>query len=290
MVDVVPVLNENMSLTEGPVWSREEQALYFVDIYAGNVWRFDPASGESRSWGMGEPVGCVALREKGGIVAATRSGFCFLDTQTGAIEKLFDPEEDKPGNRFNDGRCDRAGRFWAGTMVESRASNDASLYRFNPDRTCRRMVDGLIVSNGLAWSPDNRIMYHSDSRQATVWAYDYDIDTGSISDKRVFATMMSGEGRPDGAAVDEEGCYWSARWDGWQVVRHNHAGHEIQAIRTPIANPTMIAFGGPNLDVMYITSGGQGLSVEDRAKQPGAGGVFVCEPGVRGLPEPKFAG
>jgi sugar lactone lactonase YvrE len=290
MTDVSPVFNKDFTLTESPVWSPEEQALYFIDIYAGNVWRFDPASGHSTSWPMSEPVGSIALRKQGGIIAATASGFCFLDTGTGNVEKLYDPEPDKRNNRFNDGRCDRAGRFWAGTMIEKGNDPDAALYRFDPDRSCRRMVDRLCISNGLAWSPDSRTMYHSDSRQSTVWAYDYDVETGSIDDRRVFATMMSGEGRPDGAAVDEEGCYWSARYDGWRIVRHNHAGHEIQVIKTPIANPTMIAFGGRNLDVMYVTSASRGLPPEKLAQQPNAGGVFAVEPGVRGLAEPRFAG
>jgi sugar lactone lactonase YvrE len=290
MTDVSPVLNKGFTLTESPVWSPDEGALYFVDIYGPAVWRFDPASGNARSWPMPEPVGSIALRERGGVIAATASGFCFIDTETGSIEPLLDPEQDKPANRFNDGRCDRAGRFWAGTMVEKGNDPDAALYRFNPDRSCRRMVDKLCVSNGLAWSPDDRIMYHSDSRQSTVWAYDYDIETGAIDDRRIFATMMSGEGRPDGAAVDEEGCYWSARYDGWRIVRHNHAGHEIQVIKTPIANPTMIAFGGPNLDVMYVTSASRGLPPDKLAQQPNAGGIFALEPGVRGLPEPRFAG
>lgn len=290
MADVVPVLNRGFTLTESPVWSIEEQALYFVDIHGPAVWRYDPATGQSRSWTMPEPVGCIALRSTGGIIAGTRAGFCVLDTSTGMVERWLDPEQDKPGNRFNDGRCDRAGRFWAGSMVEQGDDGAAALYCLEPNRTCRRMVEGLSVSNGLAWSPDDRFMYHADTHQSTVWAYDYEIETGAIANRRIFATMMSGEGRPDGAAVDEEGCYWSARYDGWQIVRHNPAGHEIQVIKTPFANPTMVAFGGADLDVMYITSASRGLPPNELAEQPGAGGLFAVEVGVRGLPEPRFAG
>src|SRR5262249_31189496 len=161
---------------------------------------------------MPEPIGTAALRKQGGAIVALRSGFAFLDLDSGAITKLHNPEPDKPGNRLNDGRCDRAGRFWVGSMVEAFDSANGALHRFDPDRSCHRMVGDITCSNGLAFSPDDKVMYHSDTKRGNVMAYDFDIDTGAIRNPRVFATMQPGEGFPDGAAVDEEGCYWLARF------------------------------------------------------------------------------
>lgn len=290
MSDAVCILDAKARVAESPVWCPIEKALYWTDIYKPAVGRLVPATGATASWPMPQPVGSIALRRDGGIIAATRLGFVFLDTRTGAIEHLHNPEPDKPENRLNDGRCDRQGRFWAGSMVETLTSKGGSLYRFDPDRSCHRMVEGLIVSNGLAWSPDGKVMYHSDSRQRTVWAFDYDTETGNIRNRRVFAESKDGEGRPDGAAVDEEGCYWSARYAGWRLVRHAPDGREIQVVPMPVESPTMCAFGGDKLDVLYVTSAGQNLSPGTAGRQPHAGGIFAMSVGVRGLAEPRFAG
>jgi sugar lactone lactonase YvrE len=269
----------------------EEQALYFVEIYRPAFHRFEPSTGALRSWAMSEPVGCLALRRPGdGIVAGLRSGVAFVDLATGAVEGVHAPEPDRPANRLNDGRCDRRGRFWVGSMVETLDRPEAALYRFDADRSCRRVLDGLICSNGLAWSPDDRVMYHADTRQHAVFAQDYDVDRGEFRNRRVFATSRPGEGRPDGAAVDEEGCYWSARFDGWRLVRHAPDGREIQVVRMPVQCPTMCAFGGERLETLYVTSASKTLTPAGRAAQPHAGGVFALEAGVRGLPEPRFAG
>lgn len=290
MVDAVCVVDLRAQVTESPVWVLEEQALYFVEIYKPAIHRFVPASGVLTSWTMPEPVGCIALRRGGGIVAGFRSGFGFVDTATGSVEMIADPEPGKPGNRLNDGRCDPQGRFWAGSMVEALDRNDGALHRLDPDRSCRRMVGDLICSNGLAWSPDGRTMYHSDSRQSTVWAWDFDAETGTIDNRRVFARSAPGEGRPDGAAMDEEGCYWSARYDGWRLVRHDPDGREIRVISMPVGSPTMCAFDSPGLDVLYVTSAGAHLTPEQRREQPNARGLFALDVGVRGLKEPRFAG
>lgn len=290
MPDVACVLDLRAVVTEGPLWCGEEQALYFVEIYKPAVHRFFPASGVLESWPMPEPIGCIAQRAAGGLIAGMRSGFALIDLADGAVEPLHAPEPDRPGNRLNDGRCDRRGRFWAGSMVEALDREGAALYRFDPDRSVHRMVDGLICSNGLAWSPDDRVLYHADTRQWTVFAYDYDIDSGAIANRRVFAKALAGAGRPDGAAVDEEGCYWSARYAGWRLVRHAPDGREIQVVEMPVESPTMCAFGGDKLDILYVTSARAKLGPEDLARQPEAGGIFALDVGVRGLPEPQFAG
>jgi sugar lactone lactonase YvrE len=288
MSEAVCVVDIRARIGECPVWVPEEQALYWAEIYKPALHRFDPATGATKTWSLPEPIGSFALRRGGGIVAGLRTGFAFVDLDTGAVEIVASPEQEKPANRLNDGRCDRRGRFWAGSMVEGMKGSDAMLYRLDPDRSCHAMVGGLAVSNGLAWNPDDKVMYHADSPRRTVWAWDFDFDTGAIHNRRVFAEAAPGEGFPDGAAVDAEGCYWSARFKGWRLVRHAPDGREIATIKLPVENPTMCAFGGEKLDVLYVTSGAEGVT--DFAQQPHAGGVLALEVGVRGLPEPRFAG
>lgn len=290
MNEVTCVVDIRARIGECPVWVPEEQALYWAEVYAPALHRFDPATGATRRWAMPEPIGSFAFRRGGGIVAALRSGFTFVDLATGAVEPVAAPEPDKPNNRLNDGRCDRRGRFWAGSMVEDMRTPGGTLYRLDPDRSCHPMIGGIAVSNGLAWSPDDRVMYHADSPTRTVWAWDYDSGTGAIANRRVFAEAKRGEGFPDGAAVDEEGCYWSARFGGWRLVRHAPDGREIEVVKMPVQNPTMCALGGEKLDILYVTSGAQGLDEEALKRQPQAGGVFALRVAVRGLPEPTFAG
>lgn len=290
MTDIACVHRAEAEIGEGPVWVPEEQALYWVDIYKPALNRLVPGTGATRSWTMPEPIGCVALRKGGGAIAGMRSGFAFIDLDSGAVTPLHNPEPDKPGNRLNDGRCDRAGRFFVGSMVEALDRPDAALHRFDPDRTCRRVAGDITCSNGLAWSPDNRVMYHADSVRSTVFAYDYDIETGAARNRRVFVTTRPGEGVPDGATVDAEGCYWLARYNGWRIVRHAPDGREIETIKMPVQNVTMCAFGGPKLNVLYATSGRAKMTPDLLAKQPLAGSVFAVETKVSGLPEPRFAG
>jgi len=289
MGEAVCVVDAQAVVGECPVWVPEENALYWVDIYKPALHRFDPASGATKSWPLPEPIGSFAMRKAGGIVAGLRSGFAFIDLDTGAIEIAASPEKDKPGNHLNDGRCDKRGRFWAGSAALDR-SRTAALYRFDPDRSCHFMVGDIAVSNGLAWSPDSKTMYHTNSPQRVVWAWDFDLDMGAISNRRVFAEPAPGEGYPDGAAVDAEGCYWSARFDAWRIVRHAPDGREIQVVKLPVQNPTMCAFGGDKLDTLYVTSATWRLSEEALRQQPHAGGVFALDIGIRGLPEPRFSG
>ena len=289
----VECIVDNRSIVgECPVWCPRERVLYWIDIYAPAIFRYDPATGENRRWAMAEPVGSIALRESGGLVAAMASGFCYIDLETSAVTPIVDPEPDDPGTRLNDGRCDRAGRFWAGSMAEAVDRPVGALYRLDPNLSCHKAFGGFLISNGLAFSPDDRILYHADTRARSVFAYDFDLETGGVANKRLFCTSDDrlGEGRPDGACVDEEGCYWSARCDGWRVTRHAPDGRVIGQVDLPVAVPTMCAFGGENLDVLYITTATDGKAPEALSDQPLAGSLFACEPGVRGIPEPRFAG
>jgi sugar lactone lactonase YvrE len=276
---------------ESPVWSPEERALYWVDIPGQTFNRLDPTTGDTRSWTMPEPVGSFAFRESGGLILAMRSGFATFNPTHGDLNRVCTLDLGGPQNRFNDGRCDRRGRFWSGTMVpRGTPEPGGALYRLDPDYRCTRILDGLFTSNGLAWSLDGSTMYHADSRISTVFAFDFDLDTGTITNRRAFIQAREGEGRPDGAAVDAEGFYWVAMFDGWQVCRYAPDGRLDRTIRMPVARPTMCAFGGEKLDVLYVTSGSLGLSEEDWRQQPHAGGLFAIPLDVRGLPEPKFRG
>ena len=288
------VLDARAGCAECPVWALEEGALYWTDIPGRTLNRFDPATGDNRSWHMPEEVGSFALRAGGGIVAAMRHGFAFVDLDAAVrIERLGDPEDDRPENRFNDGRCDRRGRFWAGTMHEPRTRKDGALYCLDPVGSWRRMADGVIVANGLAWSPDDRVMYWSDSRSGVVYRFDSDPETGEVANRRVFAQTTDADevGRPDGAAVDAEGGYWSARFLGGRVMRYAPDGSVDRTIRLPVRRVTMCAFGGPDLSTLYVTTARAGMSAAELEAEPLAGGIFAArDVGVRGLAEPRFAG
>jgi L-arabinonolactonase len=290
VTDVQCVLAARALLGEGPIWDGEDRVLYWVDIKDPSVHRFDPATGRDTRWSMPETVGSLALRSTGGLVVALRSGFHFFDPDTGVIRAVSTPELDRPGNRFNDGKPDRRGRFWAGTMHDHETHSTGALYRLDPDGTCHRMVDGVVISNALCWSPDGRTMYHADTVQRIVWAWDSDPDRGEIANRRVFVTLSGDEGNPDGATVDSEGFLWLAHWGGWQLTRHDPTGRTERVVRLPVQQPTCPAFGGPDLDVLYVTSASIGLSHEALAVQPCAGGLLALDPGVRGVPEARFRG
>jgi sugar lactone lactonase YvrE len=277
-------------LGEGPLWDPEDRLLYWVDIRGRTVHGFDPASGRDTRWATPEEVGSLVRRTAGGLVVALRSGFHFLDLDTAAVTLIARPEPDRPENRFNDGKPDRRGRFWAGSMHHRTTAPTGALYRLDPDGSCHRMVDGLCCSNALCWSPDGRTMYHADTAERIVWAWDSDPVRGEIAHRRVFARLGAEEGAPDGATVDAEGFVWLAHWDGWCVSRRDPGGRVERVVRLPVQRPTCPAFGGPGLDVLYVTSATIGLSAGALAAQPWAGAILALDPGVRGLPEARFPG
>jgi sugar lactone lactonase YvrE len=295
VAEVLPVrlvANCRNVLGEGPIWCPVEQALWWVDNLNPSVWRYTASDDQVRSWPMPEEVGCVVLREQGGLVAAMKSGFYLLDLERGERQRVATPETDRPGNRLNDGRCDRRGRFWCGSMNANfqDGRKSAAIYRLDPDFTCTRMDDGFIVSNGIAFSPVDRTMYYSDTTSRLVYRYDFDIERGAIANRRVFTSTEGLPGKVDGAAVDESGGYWCAHVYDWCVVRYRQDGTIDRRIRLPVRNPTCVAFGGPDLRTLYVTSAVKFLSDEELAAQPWAGGVLAIDLDVRGLPEPRFAG
>jgi L-arabinonolactonase len=286
-MEVELVLDIKNALGEGPVWHPEEQALYWVDINAGCFFRFDPPSGRHERFDVGLPVGCLGFRAVGGLVMATQKGFALWDFETQTPRFVAGSDPGRPDTRFNDGAVDPQGRFWAGTIGPEGTCN---LYRLDPDLTVYTMETGITVSNGIGWSPDQRTLYFTDSPRKVIYAYDFDPATGEIGNRRRFISTPDEAGVPDGLAVDSEGFIWSARWDGWKITRYDPDGRAEREMRMPVQRPTSCAFGGPELDELYITSASTGLETAARERQLLAGGVFRLRAEVKGLPEPKFLG
>jgi sugar lactone lactonase YvrE len=276
---------------EGPVWVPEESCLYWVDIGGCRLHRYDPATNMHRTVATPARVGSFALRRNGGMVAAMEHELGWLDPATGAFEAIAAPEADRPNNRYNDGRCDRQGRFHAGSMNLARDWPGGVLWRLDPSGRISEVASGVMVSNGLAWSPDGRTMHWADSPSGRIWRFAYDPDAGLAYDRKLWLEPADdAPGRPDGATVDAEGCYWSARWQGNRVLRFTPDGRIDREIRLPVSRITMCAFGGSDLRTLYITSAREGMSEAEAAAEPLAGALFAVDPGVQGLPEPRFAG
>jgi L-arabinonolactonase len=276
-------------LGEGPVWDVQEQAFYWLDIRGCLVRRYDWSSGRTQSWTLPEMVGSLAVRERGGLLLAMRSSISFFDPATGALERVAAPEAGRENMRFNDGKCDRQGRFWSGTMNDLVREPSGTLYRLDPQRGCVAQFNGLRTPNSLAWSPDGRIMYFADSRSHVIHAYPYEPATGELGAPRVFHTVEP-PAIPDGATVDAEGFVWSALYGGSRVVRIAPDGRVDRTIELPVEQPTSCQFAGPNLDVLFITTARQRLTQEQLAQQPLAGALLAADVGVRGLPETRYRG
>nr|WP_315427678.1 SMP-30/gluconolactonase/LRE family protein [uncultured Albidiferax sp.] len=280
---------------ECPVWSVAENALYWVDIEGQQIRRWSPVSDAVQSWTLPERVGCIALTPAvGRIVAAMETGVYVVqlgDAPAVQLDCLVAVTHPAHGMRFNDGRCDAQGRFWISTMVMDMglASPLGGLYCLDEIGLSPARLDGLITPNGLAFSPDGSTAYVSDSHPSVqkIWAFDFDAVSGELSHRRLFVDMQPLPGRPDGAAVDAEGCYWICANDAGLVHRFDPQGQLLASLEVPVAKPSMCAFGGANLDVLYVASIQPG-TVDPAA--PGLNGaVFALQPGVRGLPEPVFS-
>jgi sugar lactone lactonase YvrE len=283
-------LDVRAELGECPLWSVGEQALYFVDIKGRALHRYLPATGEHHAVTMPEEIGCIGFRTGGGFIAGFRSGLWLLDAQGNREGKLADNPEDQRTSRFNDGRIDPAGRFLAGTIDEPKDGGKAHLYRYDK-RGLVEMAGGLLTSNGVAFSPEGRILYHSDTPTFTVWRYAYDPATGEVANKTLFVRLeptKTDRGRPDGAAVDQEGCYWTALFEGGRIQRYAPDGRLLAEYPVPARCPTMVCFGGPDLKTLYVTSARTGRSEEELADLPYSGSLFSMPVDVPGQPEYKF--
>lgn len=280
------------TLGEGCLWDEQAGALYWADIEGRFIQRWRPG-GRVEKWELPERVGSFSLRRGGGLVVALASGFAFVTLDPLTIERIAAPEAHLPGNRFNDGRTDAQGRFWAGTMDLRKKAPSGSLYRLDPDRSWRRMQEGICIPNSTAWSPDARVMYFADSIARTIWAYDFDEASGSIRNRRVFATTEAPIG-PDGSTVDAHGFLWNAQWGASRVRCYSHDGLVRMDVPLPVSQPTCCCFGGPDLRTLYVTSAREDLSPAQLAREPHAGGVFAVEfdtsLDIRGRVENRFAG
>ncbi len=277
-------------LGEGPTWSEQDGKLLWLDILSPSVHAFDPVTGNNTTTKMSRMVTSIAPRLAGGHAVMTQNGLEFLDIATGALTPVVDPEADIATNRFNDAKCDRRGRFWAGSMALDASGPSGSLYCIEPDASWRRVDTGFTVSNGMGWSPDDKLMYFADSALGCIFAYDFDLATGAIANRRVVVQIPPSEGKPDGITVDAEGYLWVAVWDGWAVRRYAPDGRLDRVVGVPVPRPSSCTFGGPNLDRLYITSGRIRLAERMLVEAPLSGGLFAFDPGVRGQKGGAFAG
>jgi sugar lactone lactonase YvrE len=286
-IDVVTPVQA--SLGESPLWDPEAQKLYWVDINNKLLHVHDSSGENDTTFEQACEIGSIGRARAGQLIAGRRDGFGFIDPATGDFTSLIDPETGKPANRMNDGKMDRAGRYWCGSMQDPYPDEPAgALYKLSSDGACETMLERIRIPNALCWSPDNKTLYFADTRAATIWAFDFDLDAGAISDQRVFVDLSDQPGRPDGATVDADGCLWSAEYGGHRLVRYTPSGDVERVVDLPVANATCCAFGGPDFKTLYITTASQHLGPAELAKQPLAGALLACEPGVQGLPEPVF--
>jgi L-arabinonolactonase len=279
------------SCGESPMWSVREQALYWTDNLGGRIHRLEPERGSAQSFVLGQDVMTIGLRESGGLVLALAKQLAFYEPG-GELELLMGVEQDQPRNRFNDGKTDRRGRYWAGTMDDTDWDKPSgSLYRLDPDFELSRLQGSVVCANGLGWSPDDRTLYFCESFRYEIFAYDFDPDAGAISARRVFATVdQNSGGFPDGLTVDGEGGVWSVQNGAGRVVRYAPDGGVTHEVEVPLPQPTSCIFGGRDLDVLYITTSRQNMTPEQLRRYPLSGSVFAVRPGLRGVPEPGFAG
>lgn len=274
-------------LGECPLWSEAEQALYWIDIRRPGIQRWHPASDALRYWPMPDLVGSIALCRDNRLLVASRSLF-YLDTRTGEMTRFAPQRAEDPALRFNDGKCDRQGRFWVGTMNDRTREPVGELFRVD-ERGAVSIEAGIRVPNGTCFSPDGRTMYFADSDLQTIFTYALDPGTGALGERREFAKTTL-PAVPDGATVDEQGHIWVAEYGGWCIKRYAPDGSVDRVFDMPVQNPTSCTFGGRNLDTLYITTASQRLTPDELAKQPFAGALLAFQPGVRGLPEPLFRG
>jgi sugar lactone lactonase YvrE len=291
MTQTIEVFHQGSDrLGECPLWHPAEQRLYWIDSRAPAIHRADLATGTHESRPLDAVIGSFAFCRSGGLLLATATGFHRFDFEAGQASPLVDPEANLPDNRFNDGRCDRVGRFWAGTMNDVRRDPTGSLYRLDADASIHLIRGDIIVPNSIAWSPDDRTMYLADTYRTVIHAYDFDLADGAVSNGRIFADTAGRKGRPDGSAIDEAGCLWNAEYAGGSIVRYAPDGRIDQVVDMPVSQPSCCCFGGPDLGTLFVTSATQRLSPEDLAAQPLAGAVFAINVGVKGLPESFYAG
>ena len=293
-MDITCVIDAGAELGEGTSWDPEAGVLWWIDIYGPTIYRYDPARNQSQSWTAPEYLGCIGLRASGGLVVTMASGFYFFDPESGAFTAIADPESGLADTRFNDGKPDRFGNFWSGTMFDAPDKTPekiGALYRLNARGHVQKMLDGIGCANGLAWSPDGRGMYFTDSHTHLVWHLDYDPDAGVIENRRVFIDLSARDYLVDGATVDAEGNYWLTVPFKGKVLAFDPAGKQIADVDLPCDLPTCCEFGGPDLSTLYVTTARYRRSDTELAGQQSPGGLFaITGLGAKGLVLPAYAG
>ena len=278
-------------LGESPVWDNKQKRIFWIDIMNGMIQYYYPASGKFGTFQLGQTIGSIALKRSGGLIAALKSGFAEIDLNRETIRLNSEVETNLPDNRFNDGKCDPIGRFWAGTMSISNTPHAGSLYVLEKNFVCTKIV-GVSCSNGLAWSPDHKTLYYIDTPTSSVVAYDYNIITGNITNKNIVINIPKEEGYPDGMTIDKEGMLWIALWGGWKIARYNpRTGKQLYQFSLPVSRVSSCIFGGDTLEDIYITSARTGLSEDDLKNQPLSGSLFVIKKsGFKGMDTFEFNG
>ncbi len=287
------VVDVKTTLGEGPLWDVEQQRLYWIDAAGMRVFRATAQGSEIRAWDVPSRVGSIAIRKDGrGAICSLAKGFHALDFETGECSLIVEIEPERPNNWINDGKVDRRGRFFAGTMDSQEEGPFGALYRLDPDFSVTRVESGIIVSNGPCWSPDDKTFYFADSWSGELWAYDYDVDNGTVSNRRTFAKVdRSKGGAADGSTVDAEGCLWNAHVYDSKLIRYTPDGEIERVIEMPVKKVTSVMFGGPDLDILYVTS--MAKPPLPRFPDDGVlrGSLFAIHGlGIKGVPEPRFGG
>ncbi|RYF84182.1 MAG: SMP-30/gluconolactonase/LRE family protein [Comamonadaceae bacterium] len=305
MTDIQLLVDGRNNLGEGPLWDVAEQRLYWIDSLGRKIFRIDADGQGLTEWSVPGDIGSMALRAGGGAVLSLHTGFHTFDFDTGQAMLIHDPEPGLAETRLNDGKVDRRGRFLAGSMHRLETEGQGSLYRLDADHSCHKLDGGIMCSNAPAFSPDGRTLYFADSVRRELYAYDYDLDSGHVSNKRLFVSTRNDPGAPDGGTVDADGCVWSAQILSGRIVRYTPAGKVDRIVEFPVATLTSVMFGGPNLDILYVTTMGEpSAGVADymrahplpegklyRMGERGVGGLFAVHGlGVQGIQEPRYAG
>lgn len=285
LIDVIPVQNE---LGEGVIWDAIQGAVWWTDIEKSTIYRYELAKQSLQKWRTPERLGCFALvKDNDYLIAGFESGFAYFNPETNYIEWLHKVEQDTPHTRLNDGRVDRQGRFWAGSMAEGGSESIGSLYCFDEQLQCDAKISGIAISNSLCWSPDSKYLYFTDTPTERIDRYDFNPQTAALSNRSTFATTEAGIS-PDGSTIDADGYLWNAQWGGSQVVRYTPDGQVDLVLPIPTIQPTCVAFGGPDLNLLFVTSATQGLDQETLAKEPDAGNLFIYKSDFTGIADKQF--
>ena len=290
MREVQCVWQAEAILGEALFWDANERVLYWVDISGKAVLRWDPATGGRDTYQFDREIGCIVPRSGGGFIAGVDDGLAYLDRELTRLDIFASPEASNDDTRFNDGKCDPRGRFWVGSTDKNETEPFGALYRINGEGRVEQVLSDIIVSNGLGWSPDCKTMYFTDSGMATIYRFDFDIETGAIDGKRNFVVVDQEDGMPDGLAVDSEGFVWSAHWNGWRVTRYDPDGRVDKVLDLPVPHVTSLAFGGDVLNLLYMTTARLGLSASELQEAPLSGGLFVADVGVAGMSVDTYSG